>query len=99
MTATASTEVVPTSAAAASTPICEAREVCVKFGAPDSAKVVLEKVSLAIRSGESVAVLGPSGCGNSRLLRALVALLKPSSGEVLAHCQPLVGIHPGISIV
>lgn len=62
-------------------------------------KPVLERVSLAIHSGEVVAVLGPSGCGKSTLLRALVGLLAPSSGEVLAHGRPLVGIHPGIAIV
>ena len=56
-------------------------------------------MSLAINSGEVVAILGPSGCGKSTLLRAWSACFKPTSGEVLAHGKPLVGIHPGISIV
>jgi NitT/TauT family transport system ATP-binding protein len=77
-------------------PICETKEVTVRFG---DGKPVLERVSLAINSGEVVAVLGPSGCGKSTLLRALVGLLAPTSGEVLAHGRPLVGIHPGIAIV
>src|SRR5882724_2084448 len=79
-------------------PICEARNVSVSFGA-DSGKLVLDSVSLSVCSGEVVALLGPSGCGKSTLLRALVGLLKPTSGEVLAHGKPLFGIHPGISIV
>src|SRR5215472_8349375 len=78
--------------------ICEARKVTVAFGA-DNAKLVLENVTLAVKSGEVVAILGPSGCGKSTLLRALVGLLKPTGGEVLAHGKPLTGIHPGISIV
>ncbi|MBI3468462.1 MAG: nitrate/sulfonate/bicarbonate ABC transporter ATP-binding protein [Planctomycetes bacterium] len=76
-------------------PICEARNVSVAFGN----HVVLENISLAVRSGEVLAILGPSGCGKSTLLRALVGLLRPTSGGVLAHGEPLRGIHSGIAIV
>ena len=80
-----------------STPICEARDVSVAFGVEN--RLALEKVSLSINQNEVVAILGPSGCGKSTLLRARVGLIQPSSGEVLAHGKPLVGIHTGISIV
>ena len=80
-------------------PICEARDVSVSFGTDGASKLVLENISLAINSGEVVAILGPSGCGKSTLLRVLVGLLAPTSGQALAHGQPLAGIHPGISIV
>src|SRR5437868_2582519 len=79
-------------------PICEARNVSVAFD-PQAERWVLKDVSLSVQSGEVVALLGPSGCGKSTLLRALVGLLNPTRGDILAHGQPLAGIHPGISIV
>ena len=82
----------------ADAPICEARNVTVAFGARGAA-VAIRDVSLAVVPGEAVVIVGPSGCGKSTLLRALVGLLKPTSGEVLAHGRPLAGVHPGIAIV
>jgi iron complex transport system ATP-binding protein len=39
-------------------------------------------VSLAVRTGEMVAVVGPNGAGKSTLLRLLSGYLKPAKGEV-----------------
>jgi NitT/TauT family transport system ATP-binding protein len=81
-------------------PISEARDVTVTF--PDGAggaALVVDRVSLAVQAGEVVAVLGPSGCGKSTLLRAMVGLIRPTTGQVLAHGRPLTGIHPGMAVV
>jgi branched-chain amino acid transport system ATP-binding protein len=51
------------------------------FAAYGSARV-LEDVSLAIREGEVVAIVGANGAGKSSLVRVIFALLKPSSGTV-----------------
>ena len=45
--------------------------------------VVLEDVSLALRPGRVLVLLGPNGCGKSTLLRAMAGLLPPLGGEVL----------------
>ena len=62
-------------------------------------RAVLKNIDFEVRKGEVVAVLGPSGCGKSTLLRILIGLIPPTSGEVLAHGQPLHGIHPGAAVV
>lgn len=89
----------PTSPSQNGSPISEARNVSVSFTDVDTCRLVLRDISLSIRTGEVVAILGPSGCGKSTLLRAMIGLIKPTTGEVLAHGQPLQGIHPGVSIV
>ncbi len=52
--------------------------------------VVLEDVSLHIGKGESVVIIGRSGGGKSVLLKHLIALLKPDSGEVLIQGENIV---------
>jgi NitT/TauT family transport system ATP-binding protein len=81
--------------------ISEAIDVSMWFGEVGAKDrlLVLEKISIAVKTGEVLAILGPSGSGKSTLLRILIGLLKPSSGTVLAHGQPLTGIHPGVSLV
>ncbi|HNQ90484.1 MAG TPA: ATP-binding cassette domain-containing protein [Verrucomicrobiota bacterium] len=43
---------------------------------------VLDGVSFAIESGETVAVIGRSGCGKSVLLKHVIGLMRPDRGEV-----------------
>ena len=80
--------------------ISEARHVWLSFGSePEQKTPILADVSLAIQPREVVAVLGPSGCGKSTLMRLLIGLVPPTRGQVLAHGQPLQGIHPDIAVV
>ncbi|MBI2173764.1 MAG: ABC transporter ATP-binding protein [Candidatus Omnitrophica bacterium] len=43
---------------------------------------VLERVNLTIRSGETMVIIGRSGCGKSVLLKHIIGLIKPDSGTV-----------------
>jgi phospholipid/cholesterol/gamma-HCH transport system ATP-binding protein len=49
-----------------------------KFGT----NVVLDNISLSIEKGKTTVVIGPSGCGKTVLIKHLIVLLRPSSGEV-----------------
>ncbi|MEC3841821.1 ABC transporter ATP-binding protein [Bacillus amyloliquefaciens] len=53
------------------------------FGDGDSSVKVLDKVSLKVKAGEFVAVVGPSGSGKSTFLSMAGALLSPTRGRIL----------------
>lgn len=64
----------------------EAREVRKSFGA----QVVLDGVNLRIAEGESVVIIGRSGGGKSVLLKHLIGLTRPDSGEVIIDGENIV---------
>jgi NitT/TauT family transport system ATP-binding protein len=61
--------------------------------------LVLDDVSLNIREGEIVGLLGRSGCGKSSLLRIIAGLIKPTGGTVTYQGAPLTGPARGIAMV
>jgi phospholipid/cholesterol/gamma-HCH transport system ATP-binding protein len=44
--------------------------------------VVLDNISLNIEEGKTTVIIGPSGCGKTVLVKHLIALLRPNSGQV-----------------
>ncbi len=59
-------------------PLVQLDRVAVFFGR----QPVLRDVSLAVEHGETVAVIGESGCGKTVLLKAIIGLMRPSRGAV-----------------
>jgi len=51
------------------------------------ANIVLDNISLTIEKGKTTVVIGPSGCGKTVLIKHLIVLLRPSSGEVYFRNQ------------
>lgn len=55
----------------------------------DPGKPVLDHVSLTVRQGETLAIVGESGAGKSTLLKVITGLIEPQGGEILADGQPV----------
>lgn len=60
---------------------------------------VLGGVSLHVRAGEIVSLVGASGGGKSTLLRIVAGLEAPSGGRVLINDAPLAGPHPAAGVI
>ena len=63
------------------------------FSGKHQHQAVLNNVSLALKSGETVALLGRSGCGKSTLARLLVGLESPSQGNISWRGEPLAKLN------
>ncbi len=61
------------------TPLVELRSMTLQF----AKQTILHNINLKIPRGQTVAVIGESGCGKTMLLKSVVGLTKPTSGAVL----------------
>lgn len=57
-------------------------------------RVILDKVSFDIKSGDFVTVIGPNGAGKSSLLKVIVGLQKPTQGSCQLAPQTRIGYMP-----
>lgn len=93
-------DLIPSSPGVAPATIIEVSHVTKTFVSPDGSPLpVLDDISLDLREGEIVALLGRSGSGKSTLLRCIAGLIAPTSGEVSYRGQPLNGANPGVAMV
>ncbi len=62
----------------------------VSYSYPNAKSMALDSVTLAIKEGESIGIMGSSGSGKTTLVDLLLGLLVPQKGRVLYNDQPLV---------
>ena len=68
----------------------QVRDVRKSFGS----QKVLDGIVLAVRKGETLAVLGRSGTGKSVLLKLLIGLQTPDSGTISVEGRDIAGLRP-----
>jgi ATP-binding cassette subfamily B protein RaxB len=59
------------------------------FRYAETERFVLENVNLTVSPGQFVTIMGPSGGGKTTLMKIMLGLLEPTSGEVLIDGVPL----------
>jgi branched-chain amino acid transport system ATP-binding protein len=79
----------------------ETQQLCVAYGE----FLAIDRVSIAVPEGATVAIIGPNGAGKSTLLKCLAGWLAPRSGAITFRGQSLSGlsapefVRRGISLV
>ena len=73
--------------APSSAPVLELRRISHSFGS----QAVLREVTVQVQRGETLALIGESGCGKSVTTKLLAGLLDPTQGEVLWEGRPVRG--------
>jgi len=80
--------------------IIDLRKVCMAFAKRSGEPLaVLNDISLSLRSGEILGLLGRSGSGKSTLLRIAAGLIRPTSGDAIYRGAPLAEPAEGIAVV
>ena len=72
-------------------PLVQVRDLHVQFGR----QAVLREINLAVSRGETVAVIGESGCGKTVLLKTIIGLVRPTRGSVSFDGRDLASLPPG----
>jgi oligopeptide/dipeptide ABC transporter ATP-binding protein len=72
-----------------STPLLEVQGLHVEYPGREGPARAVDGVDLVVNEGETVALVGESGCGKTTLARAIMGLQRPKAGEVRFRGEPL----------
>jgi ABC-type sugar transport system ATPase subunit len=61
---------------------------------PGSGRRAIDRVTLRVEAGRTLAIVGPSGAGKSTLLQTIAGLMAPQSGEIRLRERSLIGLSP-----
>ena len=73
-------------------PVLSVQDLTVEYYSPQGQFAAVQNISFEIREGETLGLVGESGCGKSTTGRAILQLPKPTSGKVFFEHAELTGI-------
>jgi ABC-type multidrug transport system fused ATPase/permease subunit len=73
-----------------SNPLIEFRQVSFKY--PGEEKFVLNNFNLIINRGETIAIIGKSGCGKSTIAKLLMRVYVPTSGQIFIDGNDITSV-------
>jgi peptide/nickel transport system ATP-binding protein len=75
-------------------PLLQVRDLKVHYAAPHGERVeAVRGVSFEVRGGQTVGLVGESGCGKSSLSRAIMRLVDSAGGQILLGGEDLTALH------
>ncbi len=77
----------------------EIKNITVSFKTPKGVYTAVKDISINIKKGEIVALIGHSGCGKSTLLSTISGMVTPTSGEVIANNKKVTKPGPDRGLV
>jgi nitrate/nitrite transport system ATP-binding protein len=77
----------------------EINNVSVSFKTPNGIYTAVKEISLEVKKGEIIALIGHSGCGKSTLMGTISGMVKPTTGEVKANGNVVTKPGPDRGIV
>lgn len=61
------------------------KKVTVSFNTPEGIYTAVKDISLSVKKGEIISIIGHSGCGKSTLMGTISGMVKPTLGEVYTN--------------
>jgi NitT/TauT family transport system ATP-binding protein len=75
-------------------PLIRIEDVGMEYESRGEMVRALRGLSLDVKQGEILCIVGSSGCGKSTLLNLIAGFRQPTQGRILLHGQPIKGIDP-----